>query len=294
MLKNTLLNLKTGIRRFLMGKLNLHRPTSAPYITGDSFRALAQHVYDECVDIEPACIMRGDIVFVRTNYLHDFFTLKHPHIDQPYILISHNEDMVVDDKYLHYIDDKIIHWFAENALVVHKKITPIPIGIQNFYGYSHGKIADLEKIRNNKSVKDKKILSGFRIESNPEIRNKAFDSAKRCSLVEFVNETDVYKYFEKVSKATHILSPEGRGPDCLKTWEALYLGTVPIVKKLPFTDFFAKAGVPLILINDWNDISDFNKANLEKNTPQVLNHPMLWMNYWAALISEKRSEVFKE
>ena len=40
------------------------------------------------------------------------------------------------------------------------------------------------------------------------------------------------------SKYAFVLSPRGRGLDCHRTWEALCLGCIPIVKKSPITKLF--------------------------------------------------------
>ena len=36
-------------------------------------------------------------------------------------------------------------------------------------------------------------------------------------------------YYHLINKYKFILSPSGAGPDCHRTWEALYMGCIPIV-----------------------------------------------------------------
>jgi accessory colonization factor AcfC len=56
---------------------------------------MADHVFDETTVPPGACweaegVQNGDIIFVKTDMLTQFFTTRHPHISNRYILISHN------------------------------------------------------------------------------------------------------------------------------------------------------------------------------------------------------------
>ena len=50
-----------------------------------------------------------------------------------------------------------------------------------------------------------------------------------------------------------VLSPLGAGFDCHRTWEALLLGCIPIVKAAKINDLFE--GLPVITVHDWNEIN---------------------------------------
>ena len=51
-----------------------------------------------------------------------------------------------------------------------------------------------------------------------------------------------------------VLSPRGNGLDCFRTWEALALGTIPIVKKSgPFDAIYE--GLPVLLVDRWEDVT---------------------------------------
>ena len=75
------------------------RPCSAPFISGDGFRFLADVVYDETnTDVNLTDVPKTPIIFVKTDYLPQFFNQLHPHIDRQYVLVSHNSDHGVPDK----------------------------------------------------------------------------------------------------------------------------------------------------------------------------------------------------
>jgi hypothetical protein len=48
------------------------RPTSAPFLSGDTYRALANVLLDETADCDPVSIVDGSIVFVGARRLHEF------------------------------------------------------------------------------------------------------------------------------------------------------------------------------------------------------------------------------
>ena len=50
------------------------------------------------------------------------------------------------------------------------------------------------------------------------------------------------------------LSPEGNGLDCHRTWEALYLGVVPIVKSGPLDPLLADT--PAWIVDEWEDVTE--------------------------------------
>ena len=43
------------------------RFTSTPYISGDTFRAYADHIFDETRSINPKKIKKGDTIFLKTE-----------------------------------------------------------------------------------------------------------------------------------------------------------------------------------------------------------------------------------
>jgi hypothetical protein len=55
----------------------------------------------------------------------------------------------------------------------------------------------------------------------------------------------VEQYLAEMAEHEFVLSPEGCGLDCYRNWEAIYLGTVPVLPKSTFSDYLADAGLPV-------------------------------------------------
>ncbi|MFA6226882.1 MAG: hypothetical protein WC631_00135 [Candidatus Paceibacterota bacterium] len=294
-----LLELKTKVRRYLNKALKTQRPTSYPYISGDSFRNLAQHIFDESMDFDPKDVSRGDIIFVRTNFLKEFSSKINPLIDNPYILISHNEDMGVSEEMKSLADDnKVIHWFAENLLFEHKKITPIPIGIDSRIGDKKNIIINSIKKYSDEKNKITRLFYSFWVRTNFKKRIPILEEVKKINLADTLSEIEketISKedYLKKISKYKFIISPPGNGLDCHRTWETIYLKSIPIVEASIPTEYWKSIGIPLMVIEKWDKLKDVTEKEFEQIFVELSSKtacPALRMDYWVEQIRKYKDD----
>ncbi|CAF1012604.1 unnamed protein product [Adineta steineri] len=86
------------------------RNSSYPFISGDTFRAFSDYVYDETRNDNLSAVKYGDIVFVKTDMLPSFFNSSFNSIQEPFVLISHNSDYSAPGRYVKYLrNPKILH-----------------------------------------------------------------------------------------------------------------------------------------------------------------------------------------
>lgn len=262
-------------------------PTSAPFLSGDTFRHIANHVHDEHSTIKPEAVRSGDVIFVSSPYLEGFFSQVLPLISEPFVLISHNGDRNVLDNDTRYLGDKIIHWYAQNCLVHHPSITPLPIGLENQRLYQHGDVRLFSKIMsNNRSKKKERILYKFNPATNPTVRESALSALQNHSLAETYSDWRApARYLETLQEYAFVASPVGNGHDCIRTWEAFYLKTVPIVTRSVSTEYWESLGLPIYLIHDWTELSSLTPDHLAETYAKMLpkfDSPALWLPYWKA------------
>lgn len=294
--KNISLNMHRDFYRFLTSHSKNKRPTSYPFLSGDSFRALAQHVYDDFDKVKiihPEKVKEGDIIFVATHYIEKIFKEIHPHIKAKYILITHNGDFHVTSDLLKYIDDKIIHWYAQNVKVSHPKITPIPYGLENLHYHTNGNVGLLKRIINKvPQEKKNKILFGFTITNNIPERLPAYDALIKFPLAEKIqNWPNIKEYLTMLSHYKFVAAPPGNGIDSPREWQAMYLGVVPIVKRSIMTEYFESLNLPMWLINDWNELKKLTTTDLEKRYNDIIakaNTKPLYMDYWVQKILQQK------
>ena len=296
-LTNEILNLKKKMFQIYMRISGNVKPHSYPWISCDTFRWLADHKFDSIdSDVSLDYIKEGDIVYVSSLYIHDFFQKIHPGIKNPYVLITHNGIEGVNGQYLKYIDNKIIHWFGKNVLIKNPSITPIPIGLENLQKYGTGITSLYDKFSKSKIKKKNKILYHFKIATNKTERQAAMDYISKHPLA----ETYEYKlspplYLKKLRNYKFIISPPGAGEECHRSWEAMYINVIPIVKNSVSTDYFRKKGAPMWVVNDWNELDDFNQEKLNKKYQDIWNNSnknVLYFDYWMKKISQYSNKTF--
>lgn len=289
----TIFKVKTFIRRKISILFKYNRPSSYPFITGDSFRSLATHIYDELQEINVKNVMKNDIVFVRGDFLHTYFKKIHPKIQNEYILISHHSDENINSTFEKYIDDKIIHWFAQNLMFKHEKCTPLPIGLQlRMYDNKNAVIESIKKQINN-TQKNTSIFYAFSDDTNPNrlIALNHLSNSKISTKPE--KKLDKDEYYNEVSRHMFNASPEGNGVDCNRTWETLYLGSIPVLEKSINSEYWKIVGLPVLIIDSWKDIELFDNIQLNNIYSELKNNPNLsplYMDYWIKEIHSKRHE----
>jgi hypothetical protein len=267
------------------------RPSSEPYVSGDSFRAIADHVVEWRSRVDPRCVKPADVVFVQSSEIGRFTASILPDIAAPFVLITHNGDLDIDESFSPLANDaRILHWFAQNALLRHPKLTAVPIGLENRFFHAHGVVRDFERLSQRPSKKINRILHGFKIGNNPAERTAAAEALRAMPLADGVSLRNARRYRKLLHSYGFVASPPGAGVDCFRTWEALYLGVVPIVKRSAFYDLFP--GLPVLLLDDWNEITRWDEAFLAKTreilSPRIESLPYLRFDYWKGLIHEAR------
>jgi hypothetical protein len=299
--------LERKLKRILIRRSTQKRPSSEPFISGDSFRALADHLYEkENIHIKIDTLQKGDIIFVESNLIEIFFNEVHPRIPYPYVLITHNGDKNIDSMIANFIDEKIIHWFAQNLLVAHPKITPIPIGLENAHYANAGMLrlyqeqslhiahireGEVERIRESRRSR---ILYTFNTTTNPKERTEAQKALKDCDVADKLNRGVFIcqpAYIRILGSYTFVASPPGNGEDCHRTWEALYTGTIPIVKESALATEFSRLGIPLFLIQNWEELQKISKYELMAKYDLLWQHSnidTLYFDFWKNLILSKK------
>lgn len=275
------------------------RPSSSPYISGDSFRKLADYIYDEQVKLNPADIQNGDIVFVGQEILHEYFNNIHPLIKEKYILICHNGDAPVDERITDLIDEKIIHFFAQDVVTNHQKITPIPIGLENLHFYIAGVVPFFKKlqskIKKNPTRRKNKIFFNFSINTNPEERSPAREYFLTHPLMETAERFMTPRRHSKIlTTYKFVASPPGHAIESCRTWEALYLDTIPIVKDFVAMRYFKSLGLPIWVVKDWKELEGLTEKDLaEKYTSIMANSSKeaLYMDFWKKKIINVQNKV---
>ena len=105
------------------------------------------------------------------------------------------------------------------------------------------------------------------------------------------NEVDRTTSWNTQSKYAFVVSPFGNGYDCHRTWEALVLGCIPIVKTSGIDNLYED--LPVLIVQDWNDITEKLLMSVltnfkKKHENNKFNYDKLTLNYWMDKINSHK------
>ena len=249
-------------------------------------------------------------IYVQSDGLAYFTKEVLPKIDRPFILVSGDSDLPINHSTLGdhlealLKNPYLVKWFAQNRDVDAPKIFTLPIGINihNLWAdplqWGGGFILPALQELQLKTIAE---------QSQPLIDREAkifcnwhfsIDRADRKMCLDVIDKTVCYFQPEPApladtwmlqSQYQFVLSPHGAGLDCHRTWEALLLGCIPIVKAAKINDLFE--GLPVITVHDWNEINpNFLAHAAEEIASKTFNLEKLSMRYWKAKIKSLASK----
>lgn len=244
------------------------------------------------------------VVYIHIDQLNEF-SKKIQFLEKNIILISGGGDWTLpyevfenDKLFLEFIqNNKIIHHFAENCYIENEKITKIPIGLDyhTLYKNSHWwgeqktpfeQEKELIDIKTNNIPFFKKKIKCYSNFHFADYGNK-FGYSRKDIMNEIPSDLIYYEpekvrrieSWKKQSEYAFVVSPFGNGMDCHRTWEALILGCIVIVKKSPLDILYQD--LPVLIVENWNNIT---QELLEKTILDFKNkefdYNKLTLEYW--------------
>lgn len=262
-------DLVRGIQR----KLSIAKGRSSyPFISGDTYANLCDISFSKGYSLSSIQESKIPKKIFLPAALKDEFIAQLDQTKKDFsgsTLVLHNYDNIPLEDEMRRISSRFRKVYSVNWLGEKDIATTIPIGLENWGLLHNGVPADFQKLiarglvpRNDRSIR---ILSSFSLHTNLSERRKVIDFCLSHKDVHHMSSfTSPRDYRELVSKSQFVLSPPGNGADCHRTWEAIYLGAIPIVHK----DFwpFGHLDLPVLVVDDWfnvpQQIQDFRSLRI--------------------------------
>lgn len=250
------------------------RPSSYPYISGDTFRSISDFIIESRRDVKVFSEMGHqnsniNIVFISAGFLDKYNEKNLLNSFNGFeksnkILIIHNGDYVPDIDFLNKISNKFSKVFCVNLIKKSNNIYPIPIGLENLYYLNNGITSNFSKYRilmlQEKLRKNNLVFASFNVGTNPCIRSAVLQDIYASRFNFEIPRLSSETYLKNLSKSYFCISPPGNGADCHRTWEAIYLGAIPVVLKGFLADEFISE-LPILEVESYRDF--FAKSNEE-------------------------------
>lgn len=246
----------------------------------------------------------GDVLYVCGSAIPSFVNGAFKTINKKIVLVSGDcdediyRDILSDTEFEAFISsDKILHWFTQNCVIEHPKVSRIPIGL-DYHTLDKGHHAtwgnqatppfqEDEIVKINRAAKplEERLLlcySNFHFSMNTKY---GFDRKDVLASIPkdivFFEKEPVQRVVSWItqSKFAFVLSPHGNGLDCHRTWEALALGCIPIVKSSPIDSLFDH--LPVLIVSKWSDVTiDLLKETVASFKSKSFNKEKLTLKYW--------------
>lgn len=270
--------------------LPANRSVTPPFICGDAFRLGCEFAYDELTtSMDPTRVKAGDAIFLKTDYMEAFFAKVHPRIQQPYVIVSHNSDDAAPGACARFLDDpKLLAWFAQNYDgTPHPKMHPIPIGLANAC-WGHGNVRTLQRVRSMALPKKFLAYMNIAVQTFPSERRMVFEHFVKSPFCRYEDKIAHEPFLKTIASSTFVVSPRGNGLDTHRLWEALYLGSIPIVKTSSIDGLYE--GLPVLVVEDWSQVNEeFLKRAEEEIRGKPQHMERLSIDYWMQQIRSYRS-----
>ena len=99
------------------------------------------------------------------------------------------------------------------------------------------------------------------------------------------NKIDRLQSWEKQTGFAFVASPYGAGMDCHRTWEALILGCIPIIRVIPAMKLLFD-DLPVLIVDNWRDVSlKLLEDTVSQFKNKKFNYNKLTLDYCKRIIS---------
>ena len=237
--------------------------------------------------------------------------------NKPYVIITGMDDYtfpheVVGSFFIAAATPLFRHWFATNCLdrnLLSNKITPIPYGIDYWtlsarkswtntpMSSAHTQDRHLSRLRESAVHFSKRARTATdppRIYINFQFNMDGNGNSERLSAyntiprdLASVQETPINRYDTWGAYTQHVFvaSPRGNGLDTIRTWEALMLGCIVIVRRIQgeggcvLEELYHD--LPVVIIDRWSDLTrDFLSLILSEYAQRTFRYEKLGTSYW--------------
>mmetsp|Transcript_6490 Transcript_6490/g.10287 ORF Transcript_6490/g.10287 Transcript_6490/m.10287 type:complete len:217 (-) Transcript_6490:151-801(-) len=182
------------------------------------------------------------------------------------------------------------HWFGQNAMSTHPRLTPVPIGIANaMWRHGNPNVVYSEGLKaSSQESKIDWLYANFKVSKHAPGRALIQEQLSHLPFATLRSSPVGYReYIEELASHRFSASPRGNGVDTHRTWESLYVATLPLVEDSTFSRFFAGIQIlntsivehivpgklPLVLVQEWESVSE---SSLEQAWTLFLDHDWHW------------------
>lgn len=266
---------------------------SFPFLSGDTFLQMAGHVFTGS-GVRRRFGLRENLCFasspvaIRDGFLAvaDEFLSKQARRD--YSLLIHNGDSVPSQSTLNELGQMFSRVYCVNVVEETPSIRALPIGLENARLNNNGRLSYyLEGLETPRSAdRPRLVVASFHVSNNTPVRVPTANLF-RASRFRFHSEFLGRKAYRDVLKETcFVISPPGNGADCHRTWEAIYMGAIPVVLEGHLASSL-KAEMPILVVESYEEFVEKSDDSLREIYSKLVRKPAAkaFASYWIGELS---------
>ena len=254
-------------------------------------------------------IKDGSSIYIKADCVKNFIETKYKTISNKIILVVGDSDHTfsgefwnTNEDFIKFIESpNIIHMFAINSTITHPKFTAYPIGLdyhtlsekdcvwgpQTSVKDQDAELALVQSKMKPFSEREIKCYGNFHFQIHRADRKVAKEQIpSECIFYEEKEIPRIETWTKQINYA-FIVSPHGNGLDCQRTWEALFLGSIPIVKTSVLDVLYEE--LPVLIVKEWSDVSNILlKSTVKEFSNKKFNYDKLLLKYWMDKINDKK------
>ncbi len=194
-------------------------------------------------------------------------------------LITSQTDRMINKKLFKKMPNCISKWYSVNVNYENKKLIAIPLGLANNYSPKNLLSKDFGDI-DFETTKIDKIYVNFNKYTNLKERHHLYDLFQNFNWATIDKKIlDFNEYQDNLKNHKFVLCPWGNGVDTHRIWEALYSGSIPVIKD--HITFKCLKSLPVIFIDDFKNLNHDYLIDKSKELEPISNgDEFLNLKYW--------------
>ena len=186
----------------------------------------------------------------------------------------------------------MLKWHSQNVNVNSSTVESIPIGLENDRWFVKDRKREKMKDRLSQAKGCRNwVYMNFNVSTNPKARQPVHDLFKNSRFVTVdmhENGFNFDKYLDNIYHHRFVICPKGNGMDTHRTWESLYMNTIPIEKRNTNNQFYKN--LPICFVDSWDEITEeFLEREYIRIKSSQWKTEMLTFEYWKNKIRENDS-----
>ena len=261
------------------------RKSSYPFLSGDTFRDAADHLWENEIKIlEPQNLNDGDVIFCESELFEELKSCVLERTDKKCVLVLGNSDHGNGPNISSIGELKSVSFvFAQNLEHRIEGVEVLPIGLENAWRSNFGRVQNFKSGVNTDYPRINRIMWSFNVGNNVASRLAAKNYLQQSKVADFMGNLSAKHHRNALKQYKFVAAPPGNGLDTHRMWEAIYLGCIPIVLHSYMTVRFLELGIPALVINSFEEVCQFEEKDLAEIYQDLMpsfNNSTIWAPYW--------------